>query len=106
MKLSGSTLLAVALFGTACSEATAPGGPIPSLPRALTPSETRIIAGSNDFAFDLVRVGNLSQHKTNVFLSPLSASMPLEMTANVANGATYDEMSNALRLTRATRDDV
>jgi serine protease inhibitor len=106
MKLSGSMLLAVALIGTACSEATAPGGPISSLPRALTESETRIIAGSNDFAFDLFRVGNLSQHKTNVFLSPLSVSMALGMTANGANGETYEEMSSTLRLTGATREDV
>lgn len=106
MKLFGPMLLAVALIGTACREATAPGAPITALPRALTASESKIIAGSNDFAFDLFRTGNLSQHKANVFISPLSASMALGMTANGANGATYDEMHTSLRLSGATREEV
>lgn len=106
MKLFGPMLLAVALIGTACREATAPGAPITALPRALTASESKIIAGSNDFAFDLFRTGNLSQHKANVFISPLSASMALGMTANGANGATYDEMRTSLRLSGATREEV
>ena len=106
MKLFGPMLFAVALIGSACTEATAPGAPIAELPRALTGSEGKIIAGSNDFAFDLFRTGNLAQHKANVFISPLSASMALGMTANGANGATYDEMRTALRLSGATREDV
>jgi serine protease inhibitor len=106
MKLFGPMLFVAALAGSACSEATAPGAPITALPRALTGSESKIIAGSNDFAFDLFRTGNLAQHKTNVFISPLSASMALGMTANGANGATYDEMRSTLRLSGATREDV
>jgi len=108
MRLFGPTLFAVALIGTACREATAPApiAPITALPRALTESETRIIASSNDFAFDLFRTGNLNQHNANVFISPLSASMALGMTANGANGATYDEMRTTLRLNGATREDV
>ncbi len=105
MKLFGPTLFAVALIGTACSEATILA-PITALPRALTESETKVIASSNDFAFDVFRTGNLDQHKANVFISPLSASMALGMTAAGANGATYDEMRTGLRLTGATREDV
>jgi serpin B len=106
MKLFGPMLFAVALAGSACSEATAPGAPITALPRALTGAESKIISGSNDFAFDLFRTGNLAQHKANVFISPLSASMALGMAANGASGATYDEMHSALRLSGATREDV
>ena len=108
MKLFGPMLVAVAVFGSACSEATVPSplAPLTALPRALTESENKIIAGSNDFAFDLFRTGNLAQHKANVFISPLSASMSLGMTANGANGATYDEMKSTLRLSGATREDV
>jgi serpin B len=106
MKLFGPMLFAVALVVSGCSEAIAPGAPIAALPRALTGSESKVIAGSNDFAFDLFRAGNLAQHKANVFISPLSASMALGMTANGANGATYDEMRTALRLGGATREDV
>jgi serine protease inhibitor len=106
MKLFGPMLFAVALVVSGCSEAIAPGAPITALPRALTGSESKVIAGSNDFAFDLFRTGNLAQHQANVFISPLSASMALGMTANGANGATYDEMRTALRLNGATREDV
>lgn len=111
MKLFRPTLLVAALIGTACSDATTPSPkapiePITALPRALTEPETKVIAGSNDFAFDLFRTGNLSQHKKNVFISPLSASMALGMTANGADGATYDEMRSTLRLTGATREDI
>jgi serpin B len=106
MKLFGPMLFAVTLAVSGCSEAIAPGAPIAALPRALTGSESKVIAGSNDFAFDLFRAGNLAQHKANVFISPLSASMALGMTANGANGATYDEMRTALRLGGATREDV
>ena len=111
MKLFRPTLFAVVLIGTACREGTAPApiepiAPITELPRTLTESESKVIAGSNEFAFDLFRAGNASQHKANVFISPLSASMALGMTANGANGATYDEMRSALRLRGATREDV
>jgi serine protease inhibitor len=110
MKLFRSTLVASALVISACRESTspspAPETPLSALPRALSVSETKIVAASNEFAFDLFRTGNLAQHKTNVFISPLSASMALGMTANGANGATYDEMRTALRLGGATREDV
>jgi serine protease inhibitor len=106
MKLFRSTLLLVAIIASACNEATAPEGPITALPRELSAAESKVIEGSNDFAFDLFRTGNLAQHKANVFISPLSASMALGMTANGANGPTYDEMRSALRLAGATREEV
>jgi len=106
MKLLGSISVAVALSVMGCSEATVSTAPITALPRSLSDAETKVIAGSNDFAFDLFRTGNVDQHKANVFVSPLSASMALGMTANGANGPTYDEMKAALRLTGATREEV
>ncbi|HMG70877.1 MAG TPA: serpin family protein [Gemmatimonadaceae bacterium] len=106
MKLIGPMLLAATLAGLACTEATSPGAPINELPRDLTGSESKIIGGSNEFAFDLFRTGNLAQHKANVFISPLSASMALGMTANGADGATYEEMRTALKLSGATREEV
>ena len=109
MKLFRSTLVAGVLVMSACRESTAPNPPetpLTALPRALSASETKIVAASNEFAFDLFRTGNVDQHKSNVFISPLSASMALGMTANGANGTTYDEMRAALRLTGTTREDV
>ncbi|HJP60976.1 MAG TPA: serpin family protein [Gemmatimonadaceae bacterium] len=69
-------------------------------------AENKVIAASNDFAFDLFRTGNADQHQANVFISPLSASMALGMTANGANGPTYDEMIAALRLNGASREEI
>jgi serine protease inhibitor len=106
MNLSRPMLFVVAALCTACSEATAPGTPLNALPRDLTQSESRVIAGSNDFAFDLFRTGNLSQHNANVFMSPLSASMALSMATNGASGATYDAMHSSLRLTGSTQQEV
>ena len=108
MKLIRWISLFSASAAVACSDSSAPkpGVPITDLPRALSEAENKVIAASNDFAFDLFRTGNVDQHKANVFISPLSASMALGMTANGADGATYDEMRAALRLTGATREDV
>ena len=54
-------------------------------PRTLSESESKVIAGSNEFAFDLFRTVT-SSAQSHVFMSPLSASMALGMTANGANG--------------------
>jgi serpin B len=95
------------LVAIACSNPAAPPvRAITALPRALTTGETKIIAASNDFAFDLFRTGNRAQRKSNVFISPLSASMALGMTANGAAGTTYDEMRAGLRLSAATADEI
>lgn len=106
MKLIRSMLVAVIVSATACSQATDSTGPIGALPRPLSVAENKVISASNDFAFDLFRTGNADQHKANVFISPLSASMALGMTANGANGPTYDEMVSALRLNAASREEV
>jgi len=106
MKLIRSMLCMVGLAVLGCTEATAPGAPITALPRDLSSAEIKVIAASNEFAFDLFRTGNADQHKANVFISPLSASMALGMTANGANGSTADEMYSSLRLTGSTREQT
>ena len=101
---------ALVLGFSACSETTtappAPPAPLTGLPRQLSAAETKVISASNAFAFDLFRAGNVAQHKQNVFISPLSASMALGMTANGAAGRTYDDMRSALRWGASTRDEV
>ena len=107
MKSFRQITAALAFVAIACNDpAGPPVQPITALPRALTAGESKIIAASNDFAFDLFRTGNRSQHNSNVFISPLSASMALGMTANGAAGATYDEMRAALRLSAVSREEV
>ena len=109
MTLAGLSraLVLLTLASLACSDPSAPAPePITSLPRQLSGAEQKLISGSNAFAFDLLRQINTAQRDSNVFVSPLSASMALGMTANGAAGTTYDAMHNTLRLGDATRDEV
>lgn len=85
----------LALLAAGCREApTAPPPPLVALPRELTAGEQQLIAGSNTFAFSLLRAVDAqpAAADSNLFLSPLSASMALGMTANGAAGTTLDAM--------------
>lgn len=89
------------VLGTAiaCSDPTAAQrapGLITALPRQLAPSEQAIAASTNEFAFNLLQAVNRSTPDSNVFISPLSASMALGMALNGAATETYDEMRSAL----------
>ena len=96
-----SRLVVVLAFVTACSSATEPApsgaGPVlESLPRALTAGEQKVIGAANDFSFALFRRLSAARPDSNVFTSPLSASMALGMAMNGAAGTTYDEMRATL----------
>jgi serine protease inhibitor len=109
MTLTGMrrTVVPLALITLACSDPNGPGGEtISALPRQLTAAEEKLIGGSNAFAFDLLRQVNSAQRDSNVFISPLSASMALGMTANGAAGTTYEAMHSTLRLGDASRQEV
>jgi serine protease inhibitor len=92
-------LLALGLGLAACAESpTAPGqpGPIDRLPRDLSAAEAELIRANNGFAFDLLREVSAAAPDSNVFLSPLSASIALGMTMNGAAGSTLDAMRGTL----------
>ena len=93
-------LLLASLLLTACGDAaTAPGpapGPLTELPRSLTAGEREAVSAGNGFTFALLREVNARKQGENVFISPLSASMALGMTANGANGATETAMRDVL----------
>ena len=55
------------------------------------------VTTDNTFTFDLLRAVRKHADGANVFISPLSVSMALNMTLNGAVGATADEMRTALR---------
>lgn len=101
-----STLVPLVLVTLGCSDPSGPDETITALPRQLTTAEQKLISGSNAFAFDLLRQVNAAQRDSNVFISPLSASMALGMTANGAAGATYDAMHSTLRLGDASRQEI
>ena len=96
----------------ACTNATDPGDggkPNPTLdalPRPLTASETKLVSATNDFSFALFRRLSVAQKDSNVFTSPLSASMALGMTMNGAAGSTYDQMKSALAFGNASEQEI
>jgi len=97
MRLRG--LLAFVVLVSACRDPNAPAGGAPritALPRALTTGEQAVIGASNAFGFGLLRELDRTRADSNIFMSPLSASMALGMTMNGAAGQTFEEMRAAL----------
>jgi len=108
MRLRG--LLFVVLAAAACSD---PSGPdegrtprITQLPRALSTGEQAVITASNAFGFGLLRELDRTRQDSNVFMSPLSASMALGMTMNGAVGETFEEMRRALAFGTTSRAEI
>lgn len=64
--------------------------------RELTEAEKAVVAADNRFGFELLRVLAGDDPGGNVFISPISVSMALGMTANGAGGDTYDAMIRTL----------
>ncbi len=95
--LNSVPLLVAGLLPSCGEPSTAgPAPPIEGLPRELTVAETAIVSASNRFAFDLLGEIVHRQPASNVFISPLSASMALGMTMNGAAGNTLNEMRQTL----------
>lgn len=60
--------------------------------------ESKIAAASNQFGFDLFnRLGSQAENK-NIFFSPLSVALALEMTYNGAAGETQKAMAQTLKI--------
>ena len=76
----------------------------PVIPVELKKAEK--VARDNAFTFDLFRAVRKHSTDANVFISPLSVSMALNMTLNGAVGATADEMRTALRESGYSTADI
>ena len=96
LQLLLATMLAAALAGCESIAGSGDDAPLAELPRPLTASEQALIGASNQFAFGLLREASRADTASNVFLSPLSASMALGMTMNGARGPTFEGMRSAL----------
>ena len=73
------------------------------------PIELRLMAKvetDNDFALDLLKATYKFEEKDNIFISPLSVSMALNMTLNGAGGETLEEMKDALRAKGYSLDEI
>ena len=92
--LGGFILLFAA---TACNDADGPkinrGEPL-----QLTPQEQQMAASANEFALDLFKALNQGREVQNTLVSPYSAMQVLAMVANGADGATRQEIVDALRM--------
>lgn len=96
-----SRLLLLPMAALACADPSGPGDQpslITTLPRQLSGAEQAIVSATPEFGFGLLRAVNRSFADSNVFISPLSASMALGMTLNGTASATYDEMRVSLGL--------
>jgi serine protease inhibitor len=100
----------VALFLVlAASACKRDSGIKPGLGKDLTLNATdlRQATADNTFTFNLLKtVSANSTSGTNLFMSPLSVSMALGMTANGANGQTLKAIDSAMSFKGFTQDDV
>src|SRR3954468_4482734 len=98
--------LAIACSGTTEPRPSEPSPVLEALPRPLSAAEQKIITANNGFAFSLFRRLGAAQADSNVFVSPLSASMALGMAMNGASGTTFDEMRATLGFGTAPESEI
>ncbi len=101
-------ILPVALFLGACGDGspTEPLKEIEGLPRDLSFSEQLLVDAGNDFSFRLLGQLFGEAPDSNLFVSPLSASVAPGMTLNGAAGSTFEEMRGTLGFGDLTMDEI
>ncbi|MCC5907116.1 MAG: serpin family protein [Balneolaceae bacterium] len=102
-----SILFAALIFFASCNDSlVGPDDPIGELPRELTQVEKKLIEADRHFSYELFRNTVAYDDEENVFISPLSITMALAMTLNGAEGETYDQMRETLRLNGMDTDEI
>lgn len=93
-------IIFIFLLAFSCdSNLTGPDGPKGELPRALTQNEKNLITADRAFSYEIFRnTVAFDDEEENVFISPLSISMALAMTLNGAEGETFGQMRETLKL--------
>ena len=104
MKTQWMCIGIMALMGACTSDQETPKPLTEAHPIILKKAEK--VEKDNAFAFDLLQTTRKHVTEANVFISPLSVSMALNMTLNGAAGVTADEMKTALRETGYTMEDI
>lgn len=99
-----SLMMLVALAWQGCSQPAEPDGNHLTI-RSLTPAETELATSSDNFGLDLFQEVVQQQPDKNIFISPLSVSMALGMTANGASTTTLEAMRNTLELGDLTEEE-
>jgi serpin B len=98
----------IAVLGILVGACHAPTDPDPqplTLPRDLNSKELELIASADQFGLELFREVVHRQPDENVFISPLSVSMALGMTANGAADTTLEAMRSTLALDDLTEEE-
>jgi len=96
-------LFAVSFILSGCEEVTAPGKTVPEL--NLTARQLQLTQSADRFGLKLFREVVRQEPDKNIFISPLSVSMALGMTANGAANATLDSMRAVLELDGLTEEE-
>lgn len=102
-------LISLLLFATCDSNLTGPDDTDPKgeLPRDLTTSEQKLVEADRNFSFRIFRETVAYDHEEdNIMISPLSISMALAMALNGAEGQTYEDMRDALKLSGMDLEDI
>ena len=77
-----------------------------SQPINLSPMQKTVANSTTDFSFKIFKELASAENDSNVFISPLSISYALAMTANGANGETLQEMLSVLGFGNLTQEDL
>src|ERR1700760_46857 len=89
--------LAAVVFSIASCKKSSNNNPGKGIELNLSATELQQASGDNDFTFNIFRsVSSRNSEGANLFMSPLSVSMALGMTANGASGSTLDSMRTTL----------
>lgn len=98
--------LALILFVSSCGDQADCECDNPSDLRSITAGEEQIIESNNNFAFDIFARINEVEINKNLFISPLSISTALSMTANGAKGETKNGIKNTLHQADLTDAEI
>ena len=74
--------------------------------RELSTSEKKLVTTDNAFGIRLFKQISQAQPDSNIFISPLSVSMALSMTANGADGSTREAMRTTLGSQDINEDEI
>ena len=103
--LNNILIFSIALVFYTCSSNGDCDCDIPEL-RELSVTEESIIESSNNFSFDIFSRMNQADPNSNIFISPLSISIALSMTANGAAGDTKAVIKAALHQSDLTDEEI
>ena len=92
-------LFIIPLSFSSCKKESEEVLPVEPVPISLTADQVSLISSGNSFALDIFKkIIENTDESENVIISPLSISSALSMALNGANGATREEMLEALRM--------